>query len=171
MALAVTASQSPRILERVAHPFSSISSWPRNRTRVSCIVGRFFTNWAITEVSRLGEKTRGPQNILRAATVMAGSPSPVPPGCSHTSHCGRGISVLGWRDLFVQPLVVSKLLASATQLLVSLGGRRESRAEWEKKASLATYFQQGSQCIHCLWTPPVLLILSSGLISLGGGWA
>ena len=40
---------SPRKLEWVAYPFSSRSSWPRNRTRVSCIGGRFFTNWAIKE--------------------------------------------------------------------------------------------------------------------------
>ena len=40
---------SPRILERVAYPFSSGSSQPRNRTRVSCIAGWFFTNWAIRE--------------------------------------------------------------------------------------------------------------------------
>ena len=40
---------SPRILEWVSYPFSSGSSWPRNRTRVSCIAGRFFTNWAIRE--------------------------------------------------------------------------------------------------------------------------
>ena len=38
---------SPRILEWVAYPFSSRSSWPRNWTGVSCIAGRFFTNWAI----------------------------------------------------------------------------------------------------------------------------
>ena len=40
---------SPGILEWVAHPFSSRSSRPRNRTRVSCIAGGFFTNWAIRE--------------------------------------------------------------------------------------------------------------------------
>ena len=40
---------SPRILEWVAYPFSSRSFWPRNRTRVSCITGRFLTNWAIRE--------------------------------------------------------------------------------------------------------------------------
>ena len=40
---------SPRILEWVAYPFSSGSSWPRNRTRVSCIASRFFTNWAMRE--------------------------------------------------------------------------------------------------------------------------
>ena len=40
---------SPRILERVADPFSSRSSWPRNQTRVSCIARGFFTNWAIRE--------------------------------------------------------------------------------------------------------------------------
>ena len=41
---------SPRILEWVAYPFSCGYSWPRNRTRVSCTAGRFFTNWAIREV-------------------------------------------------------------------------------------------------------------------------
>ena len=41
---------SPRMLEWVAYPFSSGSSWPRNQTRVSCIAGGFFTNWAIREV-------------------------------------------------------------------------------------------------------------------------
>ena len=35
---------SPRMLERVAYPFSSGSSQPRNRTGVSFIAGRFFTN-------------------------------------------------------------------------------------------------------------------------------
>ena len=35
-----------RILEGVAVPFSSGSSWPRNRTGVSCIAGGFFTSWA-----------------------------------------------------------------------------------------------------------------------------
>ena len=37
---------SPRILEWVAYPFSRGSSQPRNRTRVSCIAGGFFTSWA-----------------------------------------------------------------------------------------------------------------------------
>ena len=32
-----------RILEWVAYPFSSDSSWPRNQTRDSCIAGGFFT--------------------------------------------------------------------------------------------------------------------------------
>ena len=35
---------SPRILEWVACPFSSGSAQPRNRTGVSCIAGRIFTN-------------------------------------------------------------------------------------------------------------------------------
>ena len=38
-----------RILEWVAYPISSGSSWSRNQTRVSCIAGGFFTNWAIRE--------------------------------------------------------------------------------------------------------------------------
>ena len=39
----------PKNLEWVAYPFFSGSSWPRNQTGVSCIAGRFFTNWAIRE--------------------------------------------------------------------------------------------------------------------------
>ena len=42
---------SPRILEWVGYPFSRGSSWPRNRTGVSCIAGGFFTSWAIREAS------------------------------------------------------------------------------------------------------------------------
>ena len=42
---------SPRILEWVAYSFSGGSSWPRNQTRVSCIAGGFFTNWAFRECS------------------------------------------------------------------------------------------------------------------------
>ena len=44
---------SPRILEWVAYPSSSGSSQPRNRTRVSCIAGRFFTNWALRDKKSL----------------------------------------------------------------------------------------------------------------------
>ena len=38
-----------RILEWVAILFPRGSSWPRDRTPVSCAVGRFFTIWAIRE--------------------------------------------------------------------------------------------------------------------------
>ena len=40
---------SPTTLEWAACPFSKGSSQPRNWTRVSCIAGRFFTNWATRE--------------------------------------------------------------------------------------------------------------------------
>ena len=40
---------SPRILEWVAYPFSRGYSQPRNWTRVSCIAGRFFTNWPMRD--------------------------------------------------------------------------------------------------------------------------
>ena len=40
---------SPRILEWVAYPFSRGSSQPKNWTGISCIAGRFFTNWALRE--------------------------------------------------------------------------------------------------------------------------
>ena len=34
--------RSPRILKGVAYPFSRGTSWPKDRTRVSCIAGGFF---------------------------------------------------------------------------------------------------------------------------------
>ena len=40
---------SPKIVEWVAYPFSSRSSWPRYQTGVSCIAGGFLTNWAMRE--------------------------------------------------------------------------------------------------------------------------
>ena len=40
---------NPRILEWVTYPFSRESSWLRNPTWISCIVGEFFTSWAATE--------------------------------------------------------------------------------------------------------------------------
>ena len=44
---------SPRILERVTYPFSRGSSQPRNRIRVSCIAGGFFTSWVQEDVSSI----------------------------------------------------------------------------------------------------------------------
>ena len=42
-----------RILEWVAIPFSRGFSWPRDRTQVSSIAGRFFTIWATRETNLL----------------------------------------------------------------------------------------------------------------------
>ena len=39
--------RSPGILEWVAYPIFSGSSWLRNQTGASCTAGGFFTNWAI----------------------------------------------------------------------------------------------------------------------------
>ena len=47
--------RSPRVLDWVAYPFSRRSSQPKNQTGVSCIAGRFFTNWAIRESNSLAK--------------------------------------------------------------------------------------------------------------------
>ena len=41
------------ILQWVAILFSRGSSWPRDRTQVSCIAGRFFTAWVTREAHNL----------------------------------------------------------------------------------------------------------------------
>ena len=54
----------PKNTTVVAYPFPSRSSWPRNWTGVSCIAGRFFTNWTIREALKLlGYKNNEGQNI------------------------------------------------------------------------------------------------------------
>ena len=54
---------SPRILEWVAYPFSSRSSWPRNQTGVSCIAGGFCTNWVIREAQLKSFIAEGIPNV------------------------------------------------------------------------------------------------------------
>ena len=45
---------NPWILEWLVYPFSRGSSQPGNQTGISCIAGRFFTSWAITEALVVG---------------------------------------------------------------------------------------------------------------------
>jgi len=53
-----------RILEWVAIPFSRRSSWPRDWTWVSCIVGRFFTIWATREAQGIQKQARSSQETI-----------------------------------------------------------------------------------------------------------
>ena len=52
---------SPRILEWVASPFSSGSSWPRNWNGVSCLAGRFFASW---DIQMLADWMNGSSTLL-----------------------------------------------------------------------------------------------------------
>ena len=56
---------SPIILEWVAYPFSSGSSQSKNLTRVSCIAGGFFTNWAISEALCSNSATHSNQQLKK----------------------------------------------------------------------------------------------------------
>ena len=65
------------ILEWVAIPFSRRSSWPKDQTRVSCIVGRFFTIWVTKEAKEkyvfAKEKNKEGISIKGPACVKAPS--------------------------------------------------------------------------------------------------
>ena len=67
---------SPRILEWVAYPFSRGSSHPRNWTRVSCIAGRFFTNWANREAQNVHSQL--PKKVVTTYTCRQGEGVPAP---------------------------------------------------------------------------------------------
>ena len=60
---------SPRILEWVACPFSSLFSQPRNWTGVSCIGSRFFTSWATREALS-GAKTHHQMEEINYLMIM-----------------------------------------------------------------------------------------------------
>ena len=60
----------PRILEWVAYPFSSGSSWPRNQMGISCIPGGFFTNWAMREALTLGQQMKKKQQYQNMGTLQ-----------------------------------------------------------------------------------------------------
>ena len=75
---------SPRILEWVAYPSSRGSSWPRNRTRVSCIASCFFTSWATSEApeSALLFLNTNQSDLAAAAATWNQT--------EESSNCGRG---------------------------------------------------------------------------------
>ena len=69
-----------RLLEWVAVSFSRGSSWPRDRTPISCTAGRFFTDWAIREAPegwgqvwglRSGVSTKGGLGFLTLPRTRA----------------------------------------------------------------------------------------------------
>ena len=60
----------PKILEEVVYPFSSGSSLPRNRTRVSYIADRFFTNWAIREASLVAQMVNRPSSAIIEKSLL-----------------------------------------------------------------------------------------------------
>ena len=70
-----------RILEWVACPFSSGSSQPRNRTRVSSNTGRFFTSWVTREASNrreCGLKTHFVGKLLSSQVAIFWSERKIP---------------------------------------------------------------------------------------------
>ena len=95
---------SPRILEWVVYPICSGSSRPRNRTRVSCVVDGFFTNWAIEW------RTQHSQGVMSVTSVLILSSN------KHQSKCSQEE---GWWDLKHTFLLARKLLDEPTTMLVN----------------------------------------------------
>ena len=72
---------SPRILEWIAYPFSRGSSQPKNQIGVSCIAGRFFTNWGIREALWISLKCRSWFSKSRAGPEGSSSNRFIPRLC------------------------------------------------------------------------------------------
>ena len=69
---------SPRILEWVAHPFSSRSSWPRNWTRVSCL-GRRILN-QLSHGGKPGNRVSAAAKSLQSCPTLYDPIDASPPG-------------------------------------------------------------------------------------------
>ena len=90
---------SPRKLECVAYPFSSRSSQPRNRTRVSFIAGGFLTSWATREALTL--LLRAPMRLAALSLLLVLFPFLLlQPLCSHR-FCSWRKSPVSFRHVFI----------------------------------------------------------------------
>ena len=66
---------SPSILPWVAYPFSRVSSWPGNRTPVSCLAEGFFTSWATREAHYIGWAENKPEAGIWVWSCVSQHPS------------------------------------------------------------------------------------------------
>ena len=99
-----------RILEWAAIPFSRGSSWPRSRTQVSCLAGRFFTIWATREASypnlninyfnQLWDLTLGRDQLWEGTRVFFWVRGKVEGNCSEKTWvvCHKRRHWTGWRS-------------------------------------------------------------------------
>ena len=63
-----------RILKWVAIPFSRGSSWPRDRTQVSCIAGRCFAIWATITTTKISCKIVPPPQKVSSCVFVVDLP-------------------------------------------------------------------------------------------------
>ena len=99
-----------KILEWVAYPFSRGSSQPRNWTGVSCITGRFFTNWAIREVHRRKRShyTASPWGLGLCGSLMWVRHTPI-----HTFYFYGSMSPLWYLNIMTERWWLYQLLIFA----------------------------------------------------------
>ena len=95
----VQRTSQARILEWVAISFSRGSSWPRNWTQVSCIAGRFFTDWTTREARVLTPSIIS-LILMLSSVLKTRSPSWIP------------VLYLGWAPKFLSPFKFSFVFLS-----------------------------------------------------------
>ena len=110
-----------KIPEWVAYPFSRGSSWPRNQTPVSCIAGRFFTNWVIRDNSvNVPFPPCMCAKWLRSAWLLR------PHGCSLPSSSVLGLSLQEYQ---------SGLWCPSPGHIYAVTQKREKNVWWEDKST------------------------------------
>ena len=114
-----------RILEWVAIAFSRGSSWPRDRSQVSHIAGRFFTMWATREANAI-EKNKTSQGKWKQGLPFYRT---VRQGSSIRRHLNRELKELGTgrRDIIENFLIPWNNLLYEIILDVTLEERKALR--------------------------------------------
>ena len=84
------------ILRWVASPFSRGSSWPRDRTWVSCIADRFFTVWATREAHVTHGNHRGARVNTSSSNLWCFTPDNIPLANKKRTVSGRRIFPWKW---------------------------------------------------------------------------
>ena len=139
-----------RILEWIAYRFSRGSFQPRIQTGVSCIAGRFFTNWAIREVHRKFKKRMNGNFLVNWSIALQNT----------KKYISEKKYVSAWAIAVYIKAVVLLIIADLTYsetckprnnyvcFLVVLWARNLDRACWRWLVSAALYL---GQQLHRLW--------------------
>ena len=154
---------SPRILEWVAYPFSSGSSQPRNRTRVSCIACGFFTNWAIREALLFLSPGLQPKYVLLPHLCLH--------GLGDTDKCNAGwepiystvTQLLYLACLYLSVFVLIRMLPDFKRNIVYKKWRERTFNHWKTQALLflPKEIWKNTQSIYILDTFIIKMTLNS----------
>ena len=120
-----------RVLEWVAISFSRGSSWPRDRTQVSCIVSRRYTIWA-TSINKFFPISLASRMVMWPVWPIGGK---------HMSHC-RQWGQCSLRKVTERAVDIHLPFSAACSEVLTPGEAGASLGPWDRQRFLRTVGQR-----------------------------